>query len=93
MKLGVCSIAAWSTLQCLDDPTAVASVGGRGNFCDNVLAQVFNALYKAELIHHTGHWTGLVGLETVTVDYLQWFNTTRLHSRLSHRNSVEMETE
>ena len=88
MKIGVRSIAA-----CLHFSAWMTAPLSRRNFCDNALAQVFNSLFKEALIHHTGRWTGLAGLETVAADYAEWFNTTRLHSWLVYRTSVETETE
>jgi transposase InsO family protein len=37
----------------------VASVGSKGDSYDNALAESFNGLYKWELIHRHGPWTGL----------------------------------
>jgi len=43
----------------LCEAEAVASVGTVGDSYDNAMAESFNSLYKAELIHNQGPWTGL----------------------------------
>jgi putative transposase len=69
----------------------VPSVGSRGDSYDNALAESFNGLYKAELIHHRGPWCGLDDVEYATLAYIDWFNHRRLHSELGMLPPAEFE--
>jgi putative transposase len=60
---------------------AVTSVGSRGDSYDNALAESFNGLYKAELIHRQP-WRGLDDVEYETLEYVDWFNHCRLHGEI-----------
>lgn len=77
----------------LCEAEAVASVGtvGDSDSYDNAMAESFNSLCKAELIHNQGPWTGLDQVEFVTVEYIEWCNACRLHGRLGYRTPVEAE--
>jgi putative transposase len=76
----------------LAEAGAVASVGSRGDSYDNALAESFNGLYKAELIHHRGPWRGLEDVEHATLEYVDWFNRRRLHGELGMVPPAEFET-
>lgn len=67
--------------QRLDEAKAVRSVGSRGDSYDNALAESVNGLYKAEVIHRRA-WTGHDDVEMATLDWVEWYNTRRLHSAL-----------
>jgi putative transposase len=69
----------------------VPSVGSRGDSYDNALAESFNGLYKAELIHHRGPWVGLDDVEYATLEYVDWFNHRRLHGELGMIPPAEFE--
>ena len=43
------------------------------------LAETVNGLYKAELIHAQGPWTSVGEVELATLQWVHWWNTTRLH--------------
>ena len=66
----------------LAEAGAVTSVGSRGDSYDNALAESFNGLYKAELIHLDGPWHGLEDVEHATMLYVDWFNHRRLHGEI-----------
>ena len=70
---------AWST-----------SVGSRGDSYDNALAESFNGLYKAELIHRRP-WRGLDDVEFETLEYIDWFNHRRLHGEIGMIPPAELE--
>jgi putative transposase len=61
----------------------VASVGSKGDSYDNALAESFNGLYKWELIHRQGPWSGLDNVEFATMTYVDWFNHRRLHGTIT----------
>ena len=71
----------------LADNDIVASVGSRGDSYDNAMAEAFNGLYKWELIHRLGPWRGLDDVEYATMDYIDWFNTRRLHGEITDDNT------
>lgn len=75
----------------LRDAEAVASVGTVGDSYDNAMAESFNSLYKAELIHNKGPWTGLDQVEFATMEYIEWYNHRRIHGELGYRTPVEAE--
>jgi putative transposase len=79
----------------LEDNEIVASVGSRGDSYDNALAEAVNSLYKGELIHntdvHPGGWHGLGDVERATADWVGWYNTERVHSRLGNRSPQDFE--
>lgn len=75
----------------LAEAGVVPSVGSRGDSYDNALAESFNGLYKAELIHHRGPWRGLDDVEYATLAYVDWFNHRRLHSELGMLPPAEFE--
>jgi putative transposase len=67
----------------LDANDIVASVGSKGDSYDNALAESFNGLYKWELIHRHGSWTGIEDVEFATMTYVHWFNHRRLHGEIT----------
>jgi putative transposase len=69
---------------------AVTSVGSRGDSYDNALAESFNGLYKAELIHRRP-WRGLDDVEYETLEYIDWFNHRRLHGEIGMVPPAELE--
>lgn len=75
----------------LAEAGVIASVGSRGDSYDNALAESFNGLYKAELIHHRGPWCGLDEVEYATLAYVDWFNERRLHGELGMLPPAEFE--
>jgi putative transposase len=68
--------------QRLEEAGAVASVGSRGDSYDNALAEAFNSLFKAELIRKKGPWKSIEHLEFAVAEYIDWFNTRRLHGEI-----------
>lgn len=67
------------------------SVGSKGDSYDNALAESFNGLYKAELIHRRSSFADTVELEWATLLYVDWFNNKRLHSAVGMVPPVEFE--
>ena len=75
----------------LAEAGAVGSVGSRGDSYDNALAESFNGLYKAELIHRRGPWKGVEDVEWATLTYVDWFNNRRLHTEIGMVPPAEFE--
>lgn len=67
--------------QTLDDHDVQASIGSVGDAYDNALAESFVDTFKTELIRDRV-WQTRTQLELAIVEYVSWFNTTRLHGSL-----------
>ena len=68
-----------------------ASVGSVGDSYDNALAETVNGLYKAEVIYSKTVWASTTAVEIATLDWVQWWNTARLHEALGYRTPTEVE--
>jgi len=66
------------------------SVGRTGQCWDNALAESFFASIKGELID-TRQWPTRATARHATVEYIAWYNGTRLHSALGYRSPAEFE--
>nr|WP_198329884.1 IS3 family transposase [Psychrobacter cibarius] len=70
----------------------IASVGTTGDSYDNALAETVNGLYKSEVIHYLKEsWTGVNDVELATLEWVDWFNKTRLHSTIGYVSPFEFE--
>jgi putative transposase len=67
------------------------SVGSRGDSYDNALAESMIGLYKAEVIRHEGPWKGLDEVEYATLEWVDWFNHTRLFELIGYMPPAEFE--
>ncbi|MGI8681454.1 MAG: transposase, partial [Mycobacteriales bacterium] len=77
----------------LTDAGAVASIGSVGDSYDNAHAESLIGLYKTECVRPEGPWRGVDDLELATLNWVHWFNTTRLHTALAYVPPIEYETE
>lgn len=68
-----------------------ASVGAAGDAYDNALAETVNGLYKAELIYARPAWPSATEVEFQTMNWVHWWNTTRLHEALDYQTPTETE--
>lgn len=48
-------------------------------------------LYKTELINREKSWTGRADVERETAAWVNWYNTTRLHSSLGYLSPTAYE--
>lgn len=78
--------------QTLDDHDVLASVGSTGDAYDNSLAESFVDSFKTELIADRV-WRTRSQLELAIVEYISWFNNTRLHEALDDQTPSEREQE
>lgn len=76
--------------QTLNDHDALASIGSVGDAYDNALAESFVDTFKTELIRDRV-WQTRSQLELAIVEYVAWFNTTRLHGSLDDTPPAEHE--
>jgi putative transposase len=76
--------------QTLADHDVLASVGSTGDAYDNSMAESFVDSFKTELIADRV-WRTRSQLELAIVEYIAWFNNTRLHENLNDRPPREIE--
>src|SRR6266571_3731690 len=76
--------------QTLVDHRVLASVGSVGDCYDNALAESFVDSFKTELIADR-LWQTRTQLELAVVEYVAWFNNSRLHESLGDIPPVEYE--
>ena len=76
--------------QTLADHDVLASVGSTGDAYDNSMAESFLDSFKTELIADRV-WRTRSQLELAIVEYIAWFNNTRLHENLDDRPPSEIE--
>jgi integrase-like protein len=75
----------------LGEISAVRSVGRKGDSYDNAAAEALNSLYKKELIDREGPWRGVEDVMLATLEWVDWYNTERLHSACKHMPPQEYE--
>ena len=66
-------------------------VGSKGDSYDNALAETINGLYKAELIHRRAPWKSLEAVELAALEWVSWFNDTRLLAPIGYIPPAEAE--
>lgn len=76
--------------QTLDDHGVLGSIGTVGDAYDNATAESFVDTFKTELITDRV-WMSRSQLELAIVEYVSWFNNTRLHEALDDRPPTEFE--
>jgi putative transposase len=76
--------------QTLVDHDVLASVGSAGDAYDNSMAESFVDSFKTELINDRV-WRTRSQLELAIVEYISWFNDSRLHENLGDRTPREIE--
>ncbi len=74
------------------DSGVIASVGTTGDSYDNALAETVNGLYKTEVIEYLKpQWQGVNDVELATLEWVDWFNKTRIHSTIGYVSPFEFE--
>jgi len=74
----------------LDASGVVASVGSKGDSYDNAMAEALNSLFKHEVVYRRS-WVSQSALEIAVAEWVQWYNTTRLHSAIGYAPPDEVE--
>jgi putative transposase len=83
---------SWGYRQTLNDHQVLGSIGSVGDACDNAMAESFVDSFKTELIKDRV-WQTRTQLELAILEYVAWFNNTRLHQSLGDRPPAEVEGE
>ncbi len=68
-----------------------ASIGTVGDALDNALMESTIGLYKTGLIKKGGPWKTPAHVELATADYVEWYNTRRLHTAIGGIPPAEYE--
>ena len=76
--------------QTLEDNDVLGSVGSTGDAYDNSMAESFVDSFKTELIADRV-WQTRSQMELAIVEYISWFNDSRLHENLGDRPPQEIE--
>jgi transposase InsO family protein len=72
------------------DCDVTLSLGRTGQCWDNALSESFFASIKGELLDHQA-WPTKAAARRAIVEYIAWYNGTRLHSTLGYRSPAEYE--
>jgi transposase InsO family protein len=80
--------AAYAALA--EENQVTLSVGRTGQCWDNALAESFFSSLKGELID-TRNWPTRAGAKRAVVEYIGWYNGTRLHSSLGYQSPADYE--
>jgi Integrase core domain len=83
-----CTSAAFADLA--GDCQVSLSVGRKGQCWDNAVAKSFFASLKGELTD-TRAWPTRAAACRAVVEYIAWYNGTRLHSTLGYRSPADIE--
>jgi transposase InsO family protein len=68
-----------------------SSVGTTGDSYDNALAETVIGLYKTEVIRLRGPWRSFEDVEFATLEWVSWYNTSRLLEPLGYVPPAEYE--
>jgi transposase InsO family protein len=85
-----CQYTSAEFAQLADGYQVALSLGRTGQCWDNALAESFFAALKGELID-AQPWPTRISARQAIVEYIGWYNGTRLHSTLGYRTPAEYE--
>jgi len=75
----------------LDDAGIAPSVGSVGDSYDNAMAETTIGLYKTELLYRKGPWRTPDEVELATLEWIDWWNNSRLHEGIGYVPPAEKE--
>ncbi len=87
-----CQYTSFRYTQRLADAGIAASVGSVADAYDNAMAESLNGTYKHELVK-PNRWSTRAELELATVEWINWYNQTRLHGEIGYVPPAEFETD
>jgi len=77
----------------LADAGIAASIGSVGDSYDNAMAEALNGTFKAELVKLHRPWRTRQQLETAIIEWIDWYNASRLHGEIGDIPPFEREAE
>ena len=86
-----CQYTSGAYARLADDLAVILSSGRTGQCWDNALAESFFASLKGECLDQQP-WPTRAAARRATVEYIAWYNGTRLHSALGYMTPDEFET-
>ena len=87
-----CQYTSAAFAELAGDWQVTLSVGRKGQCWDNAVAESFFASLKGELIDMQA-WPTRAGACRAVVEYIAWYNGTRLHSTLRYRSPADFEND
>jgi transposase InsO family protein len=66
----------------LAEEAIAASIGSVGDSYDNAMAEALNGTFKAELVTLHGPWKTRRQLEIAIIEWIDWYNASRLHREI-----------
>ena len=85
-----CQYTSAAYAELAEDCQVTLSVGRTGQCWDNALAESFFSSLKGELTD-TRAWPTRAGARRAVVEYIAWYNGTRLHSALGYQSPADYE--
>jgi transposase InsO family protein len=85
-----CQYTSAAYTELAEECEVTLSVGRTGQCWDNALAESFFSSLKGELID-TRAWPTRAGAKRAVVEYIAWYNGTRLHSSLGYQSPADYE--
>ncbi|MCP2321415.1 Integrase core domain-containing protein [Nocardia amikacinitolerans] len=68
-----------------------ASIGSVGVAYDSALAESIIGLFETEVVNRHGPFKTLTEVEFALMEWCDWYNNARLHSRLDYQTPAEYE--
>lgn len=88
-----CQYTSFRYSERLHDAGIAASIGTVGDSYDNAMAEALNGTYKAELVRRHGPWRTRTAAEFATIEWIDWYNTARLHTEIGDIPPLEHEAQ
>jgi putative transposase len=88
-----CQYTSFRYTDRLHDAGIAASIGSVGDSYDNAMAEALNGSFKAEFVYLHGPWRTRGQFERSAIDWIDWYNTRRLHSAIGDIPPVEHEAD